>query len=1170
MTEPSSLPDPDYELLAGFLEEFDQAPAEGAQAVVRTWCARQPHLADEVRKLAAMRAHFPPVPPLPAPVELPDFRILGELGRGGMGVVYRARQLSLDRDVALKVRRGEMSPERRDRFLNEQRFLARLHQTHIVPIHAAGQHGPWHYFAMAYIDGVALSKVIVSTLQQEASEPGKTPSLGELAVGVLQGEQQAAGRDGATTAWPGAAANEPEARADAPPRRLVLSREYYRSVAQVVAEAAEALQHAHAAGVIHRDVKPGNLLVDRNGQCWLIDFGLARSLSECPAARPPGAAGAPAATTALTQGLVGTPEYMAPEQYRCPQQPDVRWDVWGLGVTLYELLTLRRAFAGANFATVQKRVTAEEPDPVERLANVPPDLAAVCARAMRKEPEQRYATAGALADDLRRWLRFEPTTARPARTARRVALWARRNPAWATALGLAVLLLLSLTWGGLYLAGAREKAAVERAALAEAGERDRRREALMQQVLRLGIVPHEAGWFAGAWALVREVARIRPGPDARDRGAGLLTGMDARPVKRFAFAGTSLAFDPAGRRLLMSGLPGEGARLWEDRTDTLRTLRQAGEGPVAFARDGTPLQLVARRGAEVSLLLWDLAGQREIQRIAVAEADRDWRPRLALSADASLLAAATRSASGAGLVGVWDAATGRLRHRFATPARSLAFAPDGSLLAAGDEQGRITVWELARGERVARLSANPLPIHALALGRTRLRRDGAAPDWLLAAGEHGGTVTVWDLRTQLPRAFCRGSHHAVAAVAFSPDGATLVSAARHRARLWDALTGRLLLELPAAYVLTEVAFAPDGKRLAASAIPAFGDAGRVLLWDLEEARGVQTLRGLTAQVTLVRFSPDGHLVGALSQEWQLGVWETHSGRLLHVFQTPRGITADNAAFAVDSKGRLLAFATWQSARLWDLRAGQLLRSWTLPPGLVDQLAFAGGKLLLFRAESRDGKAAPFGDSWQDNPRVCRIRNLLGPDPLKPLAERTDFGRYVFTAEAAPDGSFFVAEGYGGPQGKDRAIKAFAGLTGKVIWEVRSQRSAAGSLLRLDPTGKLLLHYRHDRMPPDLPQKYLAGLPSGRLVGTVPDDYHTLGPAARLFGFHDTSGRGFTLYREGDSTPLVTLNADVPTSSVFDSFNRAGTHVAWGNADGTVSVADIPEVQHRLAALGLGW
>ena len=194
----------------------------------------------------------------------------------------------------------------------------------------------------------------------------------------------------------------------APPSGVRLSARYLRSVAQVMADAAEALDHAHRAGVVHRDLKPSNLLVDRTEHCWVVDFGLARLLESTDAVPETSAGcGDAADLQRLTDGRAGTPALHGPRS-STRGVLDARTDVWGLGVTLYELLTLRRAFDAPD------RIACDDPPrPRDQVRGLPADLNAICWKAIRKEPAYRYQSAADLAEDLRRWLRFEPIRAPP-------------------------------------------------------------------------------------------------------------------------------------------------------------------------------------------------------------------------------------------------------------------------------------------------------------------------------------------------------------------------------------------------------------------------------------------------------------------------------------------------------------------------------------------------------------------------------------------------------------------------------------------------------------------------------------------------------------------------------------------------------------------------------------
>ncbi len=453
MVESTATPVSDDPVLVAFLKELE-ATADLA-SVVADYARRYPEREAEFRTLAELRRNLDRPEPAdqsdgPAPRRLGDFRIVREIAHGGMGAIFEAIQEPLGRRVAVKTVLGRdkhLAGAARERFLREQKVLAQLHHTHIVPIHAAGSEGPLQYFAMSYIDGAALHHVVRTARQHELSSHashGRTPSptLAELAAEArsssFSGEAhegngptsngQSPAAEATTSTLPDVESPclEPPADDESPPTpsgngngKLVLSPEYFRSVARVMLDAAEAVHHAHEAGIIHRDLKPSNLMVDTAEHCWVLDFGLAGYLraegreetptKAVPEAKPLPDLG-PEPQQPLVSAVLGTPHYMAPEQFQ--RKADARTDVWGLGVTLYELLTLRRAFHS------QQQIELANPSrPTELVHGVPLDLEAICWKALRKEPGQRYPSARALADDLRHWTKSEPVRARPAHLA---------------------------------------------------------------------------------------------------------------------------------------------------------------------------------------------------------------------------------------------------------------------------------------------------------------------------------------------------------------------------------------------------------------------------------------------------------------------------------------------------------------------------------------------------------------------------------------------------------------------------------------------------------------------------------------------------------------------------------------------------------------------------------
>jgi len=1130
------------------------------------------------------------------PQQLGEFKIIRRIGRGGMGVVYEAEQASLkNRRVAVKViRKGRISPENRARFLREQEVLARLHQTHIVSIHAAGEQDALQYFAMPFIEGAALHRVVDTALKLETAQSGsKTPSLAEL-VGMVPAASQTAQPPDPIVSTAGLSdrplldtgTTPSEARPHAAPTiQLTLSLPYFRSVAQVMADAAEALQHAHDVQIVHRDMKPSNLMVDKAGQCWIIDFGLARYLNTPPDNPAPETAPQSDSIAVSASGVNGTPQYMAPEQWN-KGKLDARTDVWGLGVTLYELLTLRRAFEPpprdgkpTTHDDIRQMVLTTEPTrPRGLVGNLPPDLAAICGKAVRKEPAKRYPSAREFADDLRRWLRHEPTTALPARVFRRAGLWAKRNPGWAAALATVILAVGAITAIVMYTES-------------QLAKRESKRANLLEYLNSLRVIDRRAGWSVEKWNLVHQYAKADKGDELRDQAVVLLAGMDARPMpQRLENTASSVAFAVDGNSILVGGGSKDESKIWNPGTNETPISTLIGSGPVAYRDDGTPIQLAASQDGS-ALRLWDVAKKQILIEFRITDRGKPLSSddivkvyETTLTPDGAMVAASATIARkekenqvGKTSVFVWDGNSGKLLHQFDTLLHqpmsndgALAIVPDKSLLAVGDDEGRITLWSLADGKVFAVLNKTGWAgIRSLAFGRdvhrgTAAEREG--PNWLLASGDAGGQVLVWDVRAKELKTRCPGSHYDVTALAFSPDGITLASGCLPETRLWDISTGVLLLTLRSNLV-TGLAFTPDGKRLAVGS-----ERQGVIVWQLEAGRGVQTLRGLSAQVSKVCFSADGRLMAGLAHNWQVGIWDLRTGWPLYILDVPKGLVADNAALAFSPDGRQFAFAasgpTGGAAKLWDLETGRERTLCNLKPGLVDHLAFNSDKLLLFRVETEGGKFGPFGGvDFRLHPRICPVRDLFGKDPQEPLYTIKDFKRHVFCAVASHDGKFFVADGLTGPDRKNGLVLAFDALTGATKWSLPRDRTHDSGALALDPTDHLLFV---DSVgdPDDL----LVETASGKTVGSLASPI-CLGPEASLWIAFDPrtkdSHYGYSLYHKEDKSPRVTLGIDVQARPAA-AFNATGSHVAWGQPDGSVRVCDLAEIRRRLREVGLDW
>ena len=477
MNSPSAERNP-VECLA---EEFAQRCRRGESPSLEEYAARHPELAEEIRELFPALLVMERLKPAAAdltldeggpdaagveaigPRRLGDYRILREVGRGGMGVVYEAVQESLGRHVALKVLPGHglSEPTYLERFRREAKAAARLHHTNIVPVFGTGVCDGVHFYAMQFIPGQGLDRVLDDLRQlrhgHDVPPAGRDCSAARgLCTGTFAPAPPASGTE--VVPEPNSAEELSETHSGLRTTHGV----YFQSVARMGVQVADALAHAHKQGVLHRDIKPSNLLLDPQGTVWVTDFGLAKSDD--------------GGGLTNTGDIVGTLRYMAPERFDGQSVP--QGDLYSLGLTLYELLTLRPAFDDANRGRLVERVLREPPVPPRRIdRRVPRDLETIVLKSLTKNPRERYARAEDLADDLRRFLADQPIRARRSPWHERAWRWCRRNPAVAALSTLVGLLLVALSVGSLVAAfhfqkqrnvaiekGAEARAAKEKAA----------------------------------------------------------------------------------------------------------------------------------------------------------------------------------------------------------------------------------------------------------------------------------------------------------------------------------------------------------------------------------------------------------------------------------------------------------------------------------------------------------------------------------------------------------------------------------------------------------------------------------------------------------------------------------------------------------------------------------
>ena len=721
---------------------------------------------------------------IPPEVLIGPYEILDELGKGGMGVVYRARHIHLGRIAALKMILGGMriGPEHLERFRGEAEAVAKLDHPNCVRVYDVGEHNGNPYIALELIEGGSLQK-----------KAGGKPQPAKYA-------------------------------------------------AMIIESVAHAVHAAHLKGIVHRDLKPANVLLTLDGQPKVTDFGLAKNLEQ----------GSSGQTNAGS--ILGTPSYMAPEQ-AAGRILDIgpATDVYALGAMLYELLLGHPPFrADTAIATIRMVLDGEVVPPRAQLHSIPRDLDTICLKALEKPIHRRYASAEALADDLRRYLGGEPIHARPIGRIERAIKWVRRKPTIAATIGTAIVAGIFMIGLGIWSYFAVTKRAFEaevaKARADEALDESNRR--LVRLNVSNGTRQLEAGdylssvlWYAEALRQEKQGAERERMHRIRIKAMlGHCPTLTQLWTHDGAISGCDMSRDG---HLAITGSHDGTARVW----DTV-----SGQPTGAPIEHGAAIQFVKitpdgrhamTAGTDGSLKCWEVATSSLVfvQSLAVQFTGLEMTP------DGQKVAAC----GAAGRVRIWEVPSGRdvslMTAAFTDRTTGLAFSPDGTKYVVGSADNSARVFDTATSQ-----PATPLLRHTSTVLAVAFSPDGRH----VASASADDTAQVWDVTTGLP-VFATPFRHGddVTSVAFSPDGLHLVTgSADSTAQVWEMATGRAVGR-PAIHDsgIVIVTVSPDGLWFATAS-----DDNSVRVWDVRTGAPISPPFRGNALPTAVRFLPDGHRI----------------------------------------------------------------------------------------------------------------------------------------------------------------------------------------------------------------------------------------------------------------------------------------------------------------------
>jgi len=895
--------------IAKIVSECSDLLAAGGEIDFKEVVARHPELNPELSIDLELLCYVGPARRGYSPERIGGCRILREISRGPMSVVYEGWQETTQRRVAIKVLAGALlaDPRAVERFQREARLASSLAHANICPVYDADlEHEIYPHIVMRFIEGETLATRIARARGGQPPLQLLSPTSAgreSLLDGILaEGNQTSTGAMALPSKW----------------KEVI-------QVLEIIERVARALHVAHEAKLIHRDIKPGNIMLTADEEPVILDFGIARTVEE--------EAGPQAHLTATE--ILGTPPYMPPElieqhpslSHRSvepdarqgaltsnigPLFPDRRVDVYALGVTLYECLTLRLPFSAPTRDGLFQRILCSEPLAPRRLNKaISKDLSVVLLTAIEKDPNRRYQTALDFAEDLRRVRDSKPVMAKPAGPALKLRRWARRNPALATATAAVFFALSAGLITAVLVLGRLEQARRELQAsfLAQGSSLEIKKDPNKAVILATRAVELQASRFTRNRLL-----------------EALQACCEARTIELHSDSVPCVAWSPDGQMIASGSLDGTACLIEASTGNLHKRLVGHGEGVlvVAFSPDSSRLVTAS---SDRKAMVWD------VDRGALL------RP---LEGHGGVICAASFSPDGRHVVTaswdrtarIWDLMSGQ--HLTLTghgdEVLSAVFSSDGGWVATGSRDGTARLWDARTGQSLCALSGHAKDVVCVAF-----RPDAQQ----LYTGSWDGNARIWDpLDDAAPRVVLEGRGIAMTHLSVSPDGSRVMTVWRNgTARIWDAEGGDERFDLEGHLVSVHAAgFARSGTLC----FTASGDR-TVKVWTSESGELLSTLMGHTAPVLAGDFSPDGKYLVTASEDRTVRIWSLTPGHDFPVLRGHRyeivwgGFTPD------DSKVITVAM---DGAWVWDV-SGNALRHFEEAEDLIASAALsAGGRSLL--------------------------------------------------------------------------------------------------------------------------------------------------------------------------------------------------------------------------------